>query len=321
MISIGSHAFDTLTGLSGNLVLPEGLRTIGKQAFDGCSGFTGELVIPESITEIADSAFGGCSGFDGKLKLSRKISTIGCSAFEGCEGFVGDIIIPRSVEKIDGHAFRGIKGISSVTVLNPKCEWNMSYGSTIDCDQICGYEGSTAQAYAEGYNKKFSVFECEHTWDNYYTVDQALTCTEDGSESIHCSVCDEIKENSEKVLLAVKHNWDDGEITTEATCTEDGSKYHQCSRCDEKLDITEIKATGHKWNTYYTIDVEPGLWTWGGGKVSTVLCVTKYRKNQKWQSRILFLLQPALGNRIPKAGGISILITHMQRMRFLPLMV
>lgn len=34
-------------------------------------------------------------------------------------------------------------------------------------------------------------------------------------------------------------------------------KYHQCCRCDEKLDITEIKATGHKWNTYYTIDVEP----------------------------------------------------------------
>ena len=109
---------------------------------------------------------------------------IGESAFEECEGLVGDIIIPRSVEKIDHNAFYGIKGVSSVTVLNPNCELDVYYGRTIDCDQIYGYENSTAQAYAEICNKQFGMFKCEHTWDNYYTVDQAPTCTEDGSESI-----------------------------------------------------------------------------------------------------------------------------------------
>lgn len=182
---------------------------------------------------------------------------IGESAFEECEGLVGDIIIPRSVEKIDHNAFYGIKGVSSVTVLNPNCELDVYYGRTIDCDQIYGYENSTAQAYAEICNKQFGMFKCEHTWDNYYTVDQAPTCTEDGSESIHCSVCDEIKENSEKVLPAVKHNWDDGEITTEATCTEKGKKVYHCTRkgCTEEKQ-EELAALGHDVSDKWIVETE-----------------------------------------------------------------
>ena len=40
----------------------------------------------------------------------------------------------------------------------------------------------------------------EHVWNEEYTVDQEATVTEEGTKSIHCSVCDAVKEGSEAVI-------------------------------------------------------------------------------------------------------------------------
>ncbi len=49
--------------------------------------------------------------------------------------------------------------------------------------------------------------ETEHQWNKTYTVDLEATCTEEGSESIHCSVCGAVKEGSSREIPVVKGFW------------------------------------------------------------------------------------------------------------------
>lgn len=81
-------AFYGCTGLTGNLILPEGLTTIGEGTFQYCSGLTGNLNIPEGVTTIGDYAFSFCSGFTGSLILPETLTTIGDFAFCNCPGLV-----------------------------------------------------------------------------------------------------------------------------------------------------------------------------------------------------------------------------------------
>ena len=95
--------------------------------------------------------------------------------------------------------------------------------------------------------------EHEHDWATDYTVDKAATCTEDGSKSIHCNGCDEVKDVTK---IPAGHTWADGyTVDTPATCTTDGSKSKHCTvdGCDGKDDVTVIPA-GHTWALDFTVD-------------------------------------------------------------------
>ena len=63
-----------------------------------------------------------------------------------------------------------------------------------------------------------------HKWNEKPAVDKAATCAEAGSQSIHCSVCNAVKEGSTEVVPALGHT---GGI---ATCSERAT----CNRCHEK---------------------------------------------------------------------------------------
>ena len=103
--------------------------------------------------------------------------------------------------------------------------------------------------------------EVQHNWQSKYTIDKEPTCTENGSQSIHCDVCNAINQDRVRVIKATGHKWSAWEVTKEArkaTCTEDGNKeYYVCSSCKKLFadaDIgkeinkedTVVKATGHK---------------------------------------------------------------------------
>ena len=75
------------------------------------------------------------------------------------------VIVPDSVTSIERRAFAYCEKLTSITVLNPDCDI-YDYVDTISNYQdvnweefftgtIYGYEGSTAQAYAKEYNRKF----------------------------------------------------------------------------------------------------------------------------------------------------------------------
>ena len=112
---IGENAFFGCTGFNGSLTLSSKLKTIGNSAFLKCTGFKGSLTLPSSVTTIGTSAFWGCKSFT-KLKLSDALTTIPGSAFKGCVGLSGSLVIPDGVKAIGEYAFYGCSFTGSLTL-------------------------------------------------------------------------------------------------------------------------------------------------------------------------------------------------------------
>ncbi len=105
---------------------------------------------------------------------------------------------------------------------------------------------------------------CYHVWNDEYTVDKEATCTEEGSKSIHCIVCDKSKKDSIITISKKRHEYGEWTVTKPATCTEEGCKEKTCQNCGDT--VTEvIPAKGHKRSGSYTID-KPATKTENGSK-------------------------------------------------------
>ena len=129
---INDYAFSMCHKLE-SVAIPDSVTTIGNFAFDLCSSLI-EISIPDSVTDIGYCAF------------------MACTALES-------IIIPAGVTTIDYATFSGCKSLAEITIKNPECEIS-DYDSTIEpCATIYGYEGSTAQAYAEKYGREFVALQ------------------------------------------------------------------------------------------------------------------------------------------------------------------
>ena len=130
---------------------------------------------------------------------------------------------------------------------------------------------ATITATVGDYSATCSIVCNAHSWDEEYTVDKEATCTEEGSKSIHCSVCNAIDESTVTVIPKADHTYGDWKVTKEATCTEDGTKEKVCEVCEDK--VTEvIPATGHKWNEEYTVDKEASCTEEGSKSIHCSVC-------------------------------------------------
>ena len=95
----------------------------------------------------------------------------------------------------------------------------------------------------------------EHDWNTEYTVDKLPTCTEKGSKSIHCKVCDSIKSDSMENIDAKGHVPGDWEILWSATEDTDGTRVKYCQVCKKEAERESIP----KIATYYvTYDANGG---------------------------------------------------------------
>ena len=102
--SLGIRAFANTTGITGTVVLPEGITEIPENAFSN-TGITG--VDWSHITVIGKSAFSKCAGLT-ELHLPDSVTSIGESAFKG-SGLTGELQLPNSVTSIGNEAFRNVK--------------------------------------------------------------------------------------------------------------------------------------------------------------------------------------------------------------------
>ncbi|MDE6832626.1 MAG: leucine-rich repeat protein [Ruminococcus sp.] len=154
--SIGDTAFGYSYGLK-SVTFSEGLEVIGNSAFSECENLE-SIEFPESLKVIGKHAF-SASGLK-SITFPEGLETIDEWAFYNMKA--ESVTIPENVETIGESAFICCSNLQKVTILNPECNiWKNSYVFTneplenVYKGTICGYENSTAQAYAEKYGRKF----------------------------------------------------------------------------------------------------------------------------------------------------------------------
>lgn len=110
-----------------------------------------------------------------------------------------------------------------------------------------------------------------HDWATEFTVDKEATCTEEGSQSIHCKNCDAVDPATVTVIPAYGHAWNEGEVIRQVTCTEDGEKIYTCMVCGETRTET-VTAAGHQWNSERTVDKAATCMETGSASIHCAVC-------------------------------------------------
>ncbi len=159
-------------------VIENGVTTISSYTFYWCTNLT-DIAIPDSVTAIGRCAFLNCVNLP-NLTLSKNVESIGYLAFSGCTSMDGLTILSETVEIYD-----------NASTITPR---------------IISYSGSTAEAYANKYSKKFTIIHDEHPlgdWGIYDDYCHAKHCTFDNcpyfetephsfDQTHYCTVCGEV---------------------------------------------------------------------------------------------------------------------------------
>lgn len=112
-LTIGDYAFRGCTGLTGNLLLPDGIVSIGNNCFEGCTGITG-ITFGKYLTKVGDYAFSGCTNmtyvtFGAWTAATDTLETsVGDYAFNNCSN-LENVTFSSTGPK----TFRSNKGTSS----------------------------------------------------------------------------------------------------------------------------------------------------------------------------------------------------------------
>ena len=90
-----------------------------------------------------------------------------------------------------------------------------------------------------------------HTWSETPKVEVAPTCTEKGTQSIHCTACGAVKKGTETEVDALGHDFaDEFTVDVEPTCTQKGTKSHHCTRCDATSAGEDVAPLGHEYGDW-----------------------------------------------------------------------
>ena len=184
---IGDSAFYNSAQLEGDIILPEGTKSVGTWAFFNTK--ISSLTIPKSTTDINGLSFLGSPAFNNlpqengfkilngivlwyndtkkDIAIPNSANRISSNSFMDND-IITSVIVPETVESIDKYAFVRCKELVSITIMNPNCK--IGDDSCTICNTqkeenkvdigayngvVKGYPNSTAQAYAEKYGYKF----------------------------------------------------------------------------------------------------------------------------------------------------------------------
>ena len=160
------------------------------------------------------------------------------------------IVIPFDFTKVE---------VSSIMILRNHCGKTTKltatpneYGEYFVVDASAGIITLYAMKFSE-YAIAYDMVH-EHEWETDFTVDSKPTCTQNGSKSIHCKTCTEVKEVTS--IPATGHSFGEWQTVTAPTCEGKGSEKRVCSVC-KFTETRDVDPTGHEWESDFTVDKKP----------------------------------------------------------------
>ncbi len=100
------------TGLTGMLLLPEGLKYVSGFAETNVSNVS----FPSTLEEIGGDAFYGCRLLTCSVTFPEALQVIGGGAFHG-SAITGTLVFPSGIKDIGWHTFRDCKGLTGSLVI------------------------------------------------------------------------------------------------------------------------------------------------------------------------------------------------------------
>jgi len=187
IISLGEGIFANCTSLT-SVTLPQGISGLGSYFCEGvfinCTKLS-SINLPSSLTLIGESAFAYCTSLT-HLTIPDNVDYICYSAFQDCTGLTS-IILPASVGHLDEQAFASCSGLTQIVFQSPNTIISDHANTIPPSTVINGYSQSTAQTYANKYNRSFATIDTsEYTESDYkYKVvgNEAEICKYTGSAS------------------------------------------------------------------------------------------------------------------------------------------
>ena len=182
--------------------IPNSVTGIGDYAFYWCNNIR-NIEMPDSVTSIGDYAFYLCVNLV-SIEIPSSVTSIGDYAFWRCRSLTS-IEIPDSVTSIGDGAFVDCSKLNSIKLFSKTVEIYDSPDTLPSDTNIYGCKGSTAESYAEKYNRNFIDLCAErHSYKVSKTV--APTCTERGYAVYICSTCKDMY--TEYRYAAIGHKLD-----------------------------------------------------------------------------------------------------------------
>lgn len=124
MTRIADHAFDSCTGLSGSLEIPDSIIYIGDGAFESCGGLN-ELILPAKLSQLGDNAFDSCTKLEAvTFNPKSPLKSISSYAFNNCSALTA-VNFSTNIISISDYAFANCTALESVTV--PETITNLGY--------------------------------------------------------------------------------------------------------------------------------------------------------------------------------------------------
>ena len=99
--------------LSGDIVVPDGVKYIAEMAFSGCTGIQ-SVKIPQSVEFIGGFAFENCTGLV-TVEMHDDVKYIAESAFEGCSS-LRNIELPQNLQCLASYAFYKCTSLVEVSI-------------------------------------------------------------------------------------------------------------------------------------------------------------------------------------------------------------